>query len=105
MAATQTPTFSVIVPTHNRPRALVRCLRALARSDLEPGDFEVIVVNDGSSVDYEEPLREIRREFEFQYLSQAQGGPAMARNTGITVARGRYAAFTDDDCQPSPTWL
>jgi glycosyltransferase involved in cell wall biosynthesis len=105
MAAPQTPTFSVIVATRNRPHALVRCLRALAGSDLAPGDFEVIVVNDGSSVDYEEPLREIRREFDFQYLTQAQGGPALARNTGLTIARGRYAAFTDDDCAPTPTWL
>ena len=105
MVAQNPPTFSVIVATHNRPQALVRCLRALAGSDLGRGDFEVIVVNDGSSVDYEESLREIRPEFDFQYLTQAQGGPARARNTGLGIARGRYVAFTDDDCAPDPTWL
>jgi GT2 family glycosyltransferase len=105
MVAQNVPTFSVIVATHNRPQALVRCLRALAGSDLARSDFEVIVVNDGSSVDYEESLGEIRREFDFQYLTQKQGGPALARNTGLAIARGRYVAFTDDDCAPAPTWL
>ncbi len=105
MPSPQAPTISVIVPTHNRPQPLVRCLRALAASELPRDEFEVIVVNDGSTVDYEEALREVREEFSFAYLTQPQSGPGMARNAGIGVARGRFVAFTDDDCVPTPQWL
>lgn len=99
------PFFSVIVPTHNRPAQLSECLRALARLDYPADGFEVIVVDDGS-VDSPRPLlAEFRASLDVRLLTQANAGPAAARNRGAAVARGRFLAFTDDDCAPDANWL
>lgn len=90
--------FSVIVPTHNRPRQLRDCLAALACQDFPKDQFEVIVVDDGS----EPPLT---ADPGFRLLRQPHAGPAVARNTGAAHARGRWLAFTDDDCLPAANWL
>ena len=99
------PTFSIIVPTYNRPRQLQRCLRALEALDYPIDRFEVIVVNDGG----DQSLAEIVAEFEpricIQYLIQENLGPAVARNNGAKMANGRFLAFTDDDCAPASFWL
>lgn len=99
------PRFTVIVATFNRPRSLDACLRALAAQDLPHGDFEVLVVDDGSAT----PQREIVERFSgalmVRVIEQANAGPATARNAGAREARGRFLAFTDDDCQPDPGWL
>jgi GT2 family glycosyltransferase len=101
-SATVAPFFSVVVPTHDRPRQLAACLAALARQDYPSGRFEVIVVDDGSAVPPEEALP---AHGVFQFLRQAQAGPAAARNRGAAAAGGEYLAFTDDDCLPEPDWL
>jgi glycosyltransferase involved in cell wall biosynthesis len=90
--------FSVIVPTRNRPSQLRACLAALTCQEFPRDCFEVIVVDDGSEL----PLAEIPH---VRLLRQPHRGPAMARNTGAAQARGRWLAFTDDDCLPVPTWL
>ncbi|MCA9917733.1 MAG: glycosyltransferase [Anaerolineales bacterium] len=99
------PTFSIIVPTYNRPQQLQRCLRALASLDYPQDRYEVIVVDDGGTV----PLTELMAKFEpllnLQYAVQQNQGPAVARNRGARLANGRFLAFTDDDCAPSATWL
>jgi GT2 family glycosyltransferase len=97
------PVFSVVIPTFNRPLALQRCLRALCRqSYAEP--FELIVVNDGGSAlpDFPMPPRESVR---LLLLHQPNSGPAAARNLGAGHAKGKFLAFTDDDCEPSVDWL
>ena len=99
------PTFSIIVPTYNRPRQLSRCLKALVALDYPRGRFEVIVVNDGGP----ELINSIVAEFEAQLcvrcIIQPNQGPAAARNNGARLANGRFLAFTDDDCAPTATWL
>ena len=99
------PTFSVIVPTYDRPRLLRRCLTALAALAYPREQFEVIVVDDGGS----QPVAALVAEFEAQLcvrcLTQPNQGPAVARNNGARMANGRFLAFTDDDCAPEPTWL
>ncbi|MEM1118139.1 MAG: glycosyltransferase [Bacteroidota bacterium] len=100
-----TPAVSVIVPTYGRPEALAACLAALACLDVPPGGFEVIVVDDGSP----EPASGIAAPFhdrlDLSVVRQANAGPAVARNTGATRARGALLAFTDDDCRPAASWL
>ena len=94
---------AVIVPTHNRPRSLARCLDALDRQQ-EPPDLEVIVVDDGSSdasavaaaVDRSKRARLVR-------CDEARG-PAAARNRGAGKTRASILLFTDDDCEPAPDW-
>jgi GT2 family glycosyltransferase/SAM-dependent methyltransferase len=90
--------FSVIVPTRNRSSQLRDCIAALERQNFPRDQFEVIVVDDGS----EPPLTV---EPGIRLVRQSHDGPAVARNTGAAHARGRWLAFTDDDCLPDANWL
>ncbi|HJS99655.1 MAG TPA: glycosyltransferase [Terriglobales bacterium] len=97
--------FSIIVPTHNRPKQLAACLRAMAEMDYPRQRFEVIVVDDGGTASLQEIYDSFRRRLNLRLLRRERGGPAAARNTGVEHALGRYLAFTDDDCTPSSQWL
>jgi glycosyltransferase involved in cell wall biosynthesis len=101
------PEVSVVIPTRDRPARLAAALEALRGQTIGPERFEVVVVDDGSSRETADLLaglpggdglaiRAIRLEGE---------GPAAARNAGWRAARARLVAFTDDDCEPTPTWL
>ena len=95
--------ISIVVPTRDRPAALERCLRALARQTAPSP--EVIVVDDAShdadavrvAVAHACPAARV--------LRGAGGGPAAARNLGVRAARGATVCFTDDDCSPAPDWV
>jgi len=99
------PLFSVVIPTYARPRQLGECLEALARTQLPDESFEVIVVDDGSTMPPESVVQRFRERLDISLLAAAHGGPAAARNHGVARARGRFLAFTDDDCRPEPKWL
>lgn len=99
-----TPTFSVVVPTRNRPDALARCLGALAALDYPRDRFEVIVVDDGGADSVRSADPALAR-MDIRILHKSHGGPGAARNFGVRNARGEYIAFTDDDCLPEPGWL
>jgi O-antigen/teichoic acid export membrane protein/glycosyltransferase involved in cell wall biosynthesis len=86
------PTLSVIVPVYNATDDLKRCLDALAASQYN--DFDVLVVDDGST----EPVESLVRQHGFGYLRlDGPGGPARARNRGVACVRGRYVVFIDAD--------
>lgn len=87
------PLASVIIPTFNR-RALVAEAIASALAQ-EGADFELIVVDDGSTDGTEAALAPIRDQLRF--LSQTNRGVSAARNTGARVARGEWLAFLDSD--------
>jgi glycosyltransferase involved in cell wall biosynthesis len=99
------PTFSVIVPTYNRPHQLASCLQSLACLDYPRDRFEVIVVDDGSSVPLPGASGCVETPLDLTLLRQPNAGPATARNTAAARAKGEYLAFTDDDCQPAADWL
>jgi glycosyltransferase involved in cell wall biosynthesis len=87
-----TPALSVIVPVYNSRAELEQCLAALAKSSYD--DFEVLVVDDGSTV----PIEPLVDEYGFGYLRiDGPGGPARARNRGVEKARARYVVFLDAD--------
>lgn len=98
------PFVSVIVPTHDRPTALARCLSSLA-AQLYPGDrMEIVVVNDGGLCvprDVLPPTDGIA----CRVIDVPHGGPAAARNAGVEQARGEILAFVDDDCAAERDWL
>jgi GT2 family glycosyltransferase len=99
-------TFSVIIPTYNRPDTLRNCLVALARQDYAPDRYEVVVVDDGSTGEQVMPVVEhFAGSCPIRIVRQERGGPASARNLGAALARFEYLAFTDDDCAPAPQWL
>jgi GT2 family glycosyltransferase len=99
------PLFSVVIPTYRRPEPLASCLRALASLEFSPEDFEVIVVDDGSSTALEPVLVPFGTQLNMTLLKQAHAGPSAARNAGARVAGGRLLCFTDDDCLPAHDWL
>ena len=99
------PFISVIIPTYDRPAQLSKCLCAFVAQDY-PGDrFEVIVVDDGSVAQVNDPIGSLRHQLDITLLKQPHSGPASARNYGAAHAKGTNLAFTDDDCIPAPDWL
>jgi len=86
--------FSVIIPTHNRPNLLGRALKS-ALDNLQSGD-EIIVIDDGSELDYAHVLSEFDDE-RIHYHKIPNGGVSVARNHGLEEAKNPYIAFLDDD--------
>ncbi len=99
------PFFSIIIPTYDRPSELAACLQSLTCLDYPRDRFEVIVVDDGSSVSPESVVAAVRNQLDVTLIIQPNAGPASARNTGAKHAKGTFLAFTDDDCMVSPGWL
>lgn len=98
-------TFSVIVPSFERPERLGRCLAALAALRAPRGGFEVVVVDDGGRSPLDDIVDGSRKALSLTLIRVAHGGPAAARNAGAGRARAPFLAFTDDDCRPEPDWL
>lgn len=97
--------FSIIIPTYNRPAQLRRCLDALTSLDYPRDRFEVIIVDDGSTLPVADVAASFRPCLDLTVRSAPHAGPSRARNLGAQHARGRYLAFTDDDCTPTSGWL
>ena len=87
------PLVSVIIPAFNRGYCLANTLRSVLAQTFT--DFEIIVVDDGSTDD----TAAVARSFgdRVRLVSQKNCGPAAARNAGIRSARGRWIAFQDSD--------
>jgi glycosyltransferase involved in cell wall biosynthesis len=101
------PDLTVAVSTRDRSHLLADLVAALARQDLEPDRFEVVVVDDGSTDATPEVLAQLAgtTPFELRILRQVNRGAAAGRNVAWRSGRGRSIAFTDDDCLPEPGWL
>ncbi|WP_408630082.1 glycosyltransferase family 2 protein [Actinomycetospora lemnae] len=96
--------MSVIVPTYNRKAALKACLRSLDEQTVA-ATFEVVVVDDGSTDGTVASLVGYESRFELYVIAAEHLGPSNARNLGISKARGRILAFTEDDVVVGPEWL
>lgn len=103
--ATAAPRLSVVVPTYNRRDGIVRLLRALAEQTVPPDQFEVVVANDGSSDGTAEALAAFEAPYRLVVLTQANAGPAAARNAAVRRASGRLVVFLDDDVVPADDLL
>lgn len=99
------PLFSVVVPTFGRPDRLAACLRSLAALDPPADGLEVVVVDDGGGVALDLALAPVRDRLDLALVEIPHAGPAAARNAGAQRARGRFLAFTDDDCLADRGWL
>jgi glycosyltransferase involved in cell wall biosynthesis len=94
---------SIVLPTYNRRARLERVLGGLDRQSVAPTEFEVVIVDDGSTDDTQAWLETGRkRAYAVQAVRQNNGGPARARNTGIAAAQGSLLLFLDDDVEPTP---
>jgi hypothetical protein len=89
------PLFSIITPTFNRAALLREALESIASQSFR--DFEVFVVDDGSSDETETVVKACG--IPIRFLRQANLGPGAARNLALQHARGRYVTFLDSDDQ------
>jgi GT2 family glycosyltransferase len=96
---------SIVTPTYNRPDRLAQFLESLTSLEYPRGEFEVVLVDDGSDVPAEQVARSYAETLQIRFFRQNHGGVAKARHGGAYAARGRYLVFTDDDCRPDPGWL
>jgi len=85
-------TVSVVIPAYNAQAWISETLESVLTQDFD--DFEVIVVDDGSTDDTAAVVANFGR---VQYIHKPNGGAASARNVGIRAARGEYVAFVDAD--------
>lgn len=99
------PEFSVVIPSRDRPAQLRRCLSALEQLETPKDQFEVIVVDDGSRDHYDGLLSDFSSTLQLRFLRRDGSGPGQARNAGVSIAQGRFIALTDDDCAPAPDWI
>lgn len=103
------PLFSVIVPTYNKCELLMETLNSLVSQNFPHDNFEIIVVDDGSTDrTYETTQNFVGQNPELRVFSvtlKKNLGPSFARNYGIKFAAGNLIAFTDDDCVIPSDWL
>lgn len=90
--------LSIIVPVYNVSKYLAKCLDSLIYQDLKPEEYEIIVVNDGSTDNSEEISRQYEEKYSnIKVVRQENQGLSGARNTGIKLSNGKYIQFVDSD--------
>ena len=98
------PRFSIIVPLYNAERNLLDCMNSIKAQTYS--DFEVIVVDDGSTDDTLHVLDNYRgKDDRFHIYHQEHRGVSSARNLGLQYVKGNYICFVDADDQIASTYL
>lgn len=91
--------ISVIIPLFNAEESIEKCLDSI-KNQTWKGEFEIIVINDGSTDRSEKILESYRQknpEMPILLINQQNGGVSKARNTGLKIAKGDYIALLDSD--------
>lgn len=101
MSGSQAPMISVVIPSYQHADEIPLCLESIFRQTYK--DFEVIVVNDGSTDDTHEVVEPYMDRI--TYIDQENRGGNAARNRGFEVARGKYLLFCDADVIMRPDML
>lgn len=98
------PKISVVLATYNRADTLRRTLEHLAKQDLSPQDYEVIVVDDGSTDQTGQVVRQAQGHaaHDLRYLRHGNRGPGYTQNRGLRDARAPIALFIADDIFLTP---
>lgn len=97
------PRFSIIVPVYNRPQEVQELLESLTRQSCK--NFEVIIVEDGSSIRCDAVVEKYSDRLTIRYLYKPNSGPGPSRNQGFAMAQGDYFIVFDSDCILPDTYL
>ncbi len=89
--------LSLLVPVYNRPDEVKELLASLVGQ--APFCYELILVEDGSTMPCQEVVAKYEGAFPIQYITIPNGGPSNARNVGSTYAHGRYLVILDSDVE------
>lgn len=98
-----TPKYSIIVPVYNRPDEVRELLQSLTTQTQK--NFEVIIIEDGSSVSCESIVSSFQTKLSIQYFFKENEGPGPARNFGYRQAKGDYFVAFDSDCIIPPLYF
>lgn len=95
--------ISVVIPLYNKAHTIVSTLESVTNQTYS--DFEVIIVNDGSTDNSVEVIQRHFSDTRFKIINQENGGVSVARNRGVDEATGEYVAFLDGDDAWHPEYL
>mgnify|MGYP002767694290 FL=1 len=95
--------YSIIIPVYNRPDEVDELLNSLTQQTVR--DFEVIVVEDGSSVTCEHVVKRYEQQLNIRYFNKPNSGPGQTRNYGAERSSGEYLLILDSDCILPPGYL
>lgn len=96
--------YSFVIPVFNRPEEIDELLQSLTQQ-LYTKDFEVVVVEDGSTVTCEQVVEKYHTHLNISYYFKPNSGPGDSRNYGMRVAKGNYYIILDSDCIIPPNYL
>lgn len=95
--------FSIIIPVYNRPDEVDELLSSLLQATYR--HFEVVIVEDGSTLDCKEVVQRYADKLQIAYYYKANSGPGDSRNYGMKKAKGDYFIIFDSDCIIPPQYL
>ena len=96
--------FSFIIPVYNRPDEVEELLQSLSKQNYNR-DFEIVIVEDGSSIPCNEVADTYRNKLNISYFFKENSGPGDSRNFGMRNAKGDYFLILDSDCILPPNYL
>ncbi|WP_027075794.1 glycosyltransferase [Maribacter antarcticus] len=96
--------FSFIIPVYNRPNEIRELLESLT-GQTYTGEFEVVIVEDGSTVSSVDVISAYKYALDISYYEKSNSGPGDSRNYGMRLAKGNYFIVLDSDCILPPEYL
>jgi|AntDeeMinimDraft_4_1070355.scaffolds.fasta_scaffold02553_3 glycosyltransferase involved in cell wall biosynthesis len=95
--------ISITIPTHNRAHLISRAIQSIL--DQTYTDWELFVVDDGSTDDTGEVMSKFTQDPRINYHKKKKEGATIARNKGVEMASGEFITFLDSDDEAAPNWL
>lgn len=96
--------YTLIVPVYNRPNEIDELLESLTHQDFQK-DYEILIVEDGSSETSEEVIKKYSKQLSITYFFKENSGPGDSRNFGMRNAKGNYFIILDSDVILPSTYL
>lgn len=98
--------YSIVIPTYNRATILRNCLQHIYTMNSPNGDWEVLVVDNGSKDKTREIIKEFqKKQYNLRYFYTERPGLHVGRNLGMEESRGEILCYMDDDSFVSKSWL